>query len=83
MAMYEYQCEACSKKFDLMRKVVERDSEAVCPSCNKLGKRIVWQRVSVLQDAAPNAAFGDGEPEDFLGEDYSLDDLDDFDGLDF
>jgi hypothetical protein len=36
-----------------------------------------------LQDAAPNAALGDGEPEDFLGEDYSLDDLDDFDGLDF
>ena len=83
MAIYEYQCEACSKKFDLMRKVAERDSEAICPLCNKLGRRVVWQRVSVLQDAPPNAALGDGEPEDFLGEDYSLDDLDDFDGVDF
>ena len=83
MAMYEYKCETCLKKFDLMRKVADRDTDAVCPLCSNLGQRVVWQRVSVLQDAAPNASLGDGEPEDFLGEDYSLDDLDDFDGLDF
>ncbi|MBI5512077.1 MAG: zinc ribbon domain-containing protein [Deltaproteobacteria bacterium] len=39
MPVYEYVCESCGTRFDLQRKVAERNDKAGCPSCGKAGKR--------------------------------------------
>ena len=42
MPIYEYQCINCGKKFELLRKLSDKDSEIECPSCNKVGvKRVL------------------------------------------
>jgi putative FmdB family regulatory protein len=79
MAIYEYGCPKCKKKFELIRRVAQRDDAATCPNCGgKTGKRNPIQRVAVITGVRPDAMAGEGEPEDFLdGSD------DDFGGMDF
>ncbi|MBM3141031.1 MAG: zinc ribbon domain-containing protein [Chloroflexi bacterium] len=86
MAIYEYRCKQCENRFDLMRRVAERDKPAVCPACgSRRTARAVVQAFAVMSGAKPDAAGGEGESEDFLdghGHDHDhglgLDD-DDFD----
>jgi len=78
MAIYEYGCKKCGKKFELMRRVSQRDESAVCKHCgSKSTKRVEIQRVAIITGVAPNAMAGEGEPEDFL------DGSDDFGDMDF
>jgi putative FmdB family regulatory protein len=79
MAIYEYGCQKCKKKFELIRRVAARDDAATCPHCgSKTGKRNQIQRVAIITGVRPDAMAGEGEPEDFLdGSD------DDFGGMDF
>lgn len=39
MPIYEFECEKCSFKFDLLRKVGE-GREALCPQCQGRGRRV-------------------------------------------
>ena len=39
MPIYEYECEKCSFKFDLLRKVGE-NGEASCPRCQGYSRRL-------------------------------------------
>ena len=39
MPIYEYQCEKCSFKFDLLKKVGENEG-ASCPRCQSYSRRI-------------------------------------------
>lgn len=80
MAIYEYACKKCGHKFELMRRVAQRNDSAPCPNCkSKTPQRVQIQRVAILTGAQPDIMAGEGEPEDFGGGDFGDDD---FGGLD-
>ena len=37
MPIYEYQCMNCGNKFELLRRLSDKDNEIKCPKCNKTG----------------------------------------------
>ncbi|MBM3288479.1 MAG: zinc ribbon domain-containing protein [Candidatus Eisenbacteria bacterium] len=55
MPFYEYSCEKCGARFDLMRRMAERDDPAVCPECGHKGAKRGPSRVtaSVRGGSAP------------------------------
>ncbi len=41
MPIYEYRCESCSGKFEVLTKFAERDSAQICPSCESMKTRVL------------------------------------------
>ena len=41
MPIYEYRCESCSKKFDVLTRFAERDKAQVCPACESTRTRVL------------------------------------------
>lgn len=41
MPIYEYRCEDCSGKFEVLTKFAERDTGQVCPSCESTKTRVL------------------------------------------
>ena len=73
MPTYEYRCKKCGNRFDLRRALAARDEAAPCPACkSRSTTRVVIQKFGVMRGVRPNAAAGEGEPEDFLdgGDDH-------------
>jgi putative FmdB family regulatory protein len=33
MPIYEYRCNECGKKFDMLRGMADRDDDVICPKC--------------------------------------------------
>ncbi len=33
MPMYEYRCEACGRKFEMLRRMSDADTNLTCPQC--------------------------------------------------
>ncbi|MBI4904429.1 MAG: zinc ribbon domain-containing protein [Acidobacteria bacterium] len=33
MPMYEYRCEACGRKFEMLRRMSDADTNLICPQC--------------------------------------------------
>ncbi|MSQ31459.1 MAG: zinc ribbon domain-containing protein [Dehalococcoidia bacterium] len=67
MPTYEFRCKKCSNLFELRRALAARDDAAPCPACkSRSTSRVIIQRLNVMRGARPNAAAGEGEPEDFL-----------------
>ncbi len=85
MPLYEYRCKKCNEQFELMRRLAERDKVAACPKCGSRGTaRLKFQAFAMLSGAAPDAAMGEGDPEDFMGGDHDHGhDHDDLDMGDF
>jgi putative FmdB family regulatory protein len=41
MPIYEYRCESCSGKFEVLTRFAERDKAQVCPSCESTKTRVL------------------------------------------
>jgi len=41
MPLYEYRCETCSGKFDVLTRFAERDSAQICPACESTKTRVL------------------------------------------
>jgi putative FmdB family regulatory protein len=41
MPIYEYRCESCSGKFELLTRFAERDSAQACPTCESTRTRVL------------------------------------------
>jgi putative FmdB family regulatory protein len=41
MPIYEYRCEKCAGKFDVLTSFAERDRAQVCPSCESTRTRVL------------------------------------------
>jgi len=52
MPVYEYVCNACKNKFQLMRPFSRSQEDADCPRCHKTGKRIISACYSKATDSA-------------------------------
>src|SRR5256714_10211821 len=41
MPIYEYRCESCAEKFELLTRFAERDTAQVCPACESTKTRVL------------------------------------------
>ncbi|HEY7198609.1 MAG TPA: zinc ribbon domain-containing protein [Candidatus Dormibacteraeota bacterium] len=41
MPIYEYRCEACERRFEVLTSFAERDRARVCPSCESSRTRVL------------------------------------------
>jgi putative FmdB family regulatory protein len=58
MPIYEYRCESCSGKFELLTSFAEREQPHSCPSCNSSRTRV---QVSSFAFAGIDTDFSAGE----------------------
>jgi putative FmdB family regulatory protein len=57
MPIYEYRCESCSGKFEVLTRFAERDLAQVCPTCESTKTRVL----------VSSFAFAGGGPLESLG----------------
>ena len=41
MPIYEYRCESCTEKFEVLTRYAERDATQVCPACESTRTRVL------------------------------------------
>ena len=58
MPIYEYRCESCAGKFEVLTRFAERDGAQVCPTCESTKTRVL----------VSSFAFGGGGPESSASE---------------
>jgi len=61
MPIYEYRCESCAERFEVLTRFAERDSAQVCPACESTKTR-------VLVSSFAFAGAGDSPASDFASE---------------
>jgi putative FmdB family regulatory protein len=47
MPIYEYRCESCSEKFELLTRFAERDTAQACPACESTKTRVMVSSFAV------------------------------------
>jgi len=64
MPIYEYRCDACDRKFELLTSFAERDRPQACPSCESTKTRVLVSSFAALggelESTLPMAASGGG-----------------------
>ena len=58
MPIYEYRCESCSGKFEVLTRFAERDSRQICPTCESTKTRVLVSSFAVT-------GAGESSPLDF------------------
>jgi len=61
MPIYEYRCESCAGKFEVLTRFAERDKAQVCPTCEST-------RTRVLVSSFAFAGTGESSMSDFTSE---------------
>jgi len=52
MPIYEYRCEACEGRFELLTSFAERDRPRACPSCESLHTRVLVSSFAAVGGAS-------------------------------
>lgn len=86
MPVYEFSCDDCGHKFDIVATLAEKEAglSPVCPNCGGAKVHQVFGRFTVVGGSKGEVDFDEGidedieEGEDFGGED-NLDEGDEFD----
>ncbi|HEY8815126.1 MAG TPA: zinc ribbon domain-containing protein [Candidatus Dormibacteraeota bacterium] len=63
MPIYEYRCESCSGKFDVLTRFAERDQAQVCPSCESSKTRVLVSSFAFAGTGESSSAFEAGAGE--------------------
>src|SRR5258708_39421114 len=62
MPIYEYRCESCSEKFELLTRFAERDTAQACPACESTRTRVLVSSFAVAGGETSDALdFGSSE----------------------
>ena len=61
MPIYEYRCESCAGKFEVLTRFAERDKAQVCPACESTKTR-------VLVSSFASLGSGESSASDFMSE---------------
>jgi len=62
MPIYEYRCESCSEKFELLTRVAERDTAQACPACESTRTRVLVSSFAFAGGESPESLdFGSAE----------------------
>jgi putative FmdB family regulatory protein len=61
MPIYEYRCESCSEKFDVLTRFAERDQTQMCPACESTKTRVLVSSFAVAGAGESSSLdFGSG-----------------------
>ena len=60
MPIYEYRCEGCAEKFEVLTRFAERDTAQICPACESTKTRVLVSSFAV--------AGGEPSTSDFASE---------------
>lgn len=52
MPIYEYRCEACERRFEVLTSFAERDRAQVCPSCESSRTRVLVSSFAAIGGGA-------------------------------
>src|SRR5258707_14638831 len=58
MPIYEYRCESCSGKFEVLTRFAERDISQICPSCESTKTRVLVSSFAVAGGSESSLDFG-------------------------
>jgi putative FmdB family regulatory protein len=59
MPIYEYRCESCSGKFEVLTRFAERDVSQICPACESTKTRVLVSSFAVTGgESASSLDFG-------------------------
>jgi len=47
MPIYEYRCESCAERFEILTRFAERDTAQVCPACESTRTRVLVSSFAV------------------------------------
>jgi putative FmdB family regulatory protein len=62
MPIYEYRCESCSERFEVLTRFAERDAAQVCPACESTKTRVLVSSFAFAGGGSLEAMdFGGGE----------------------
>src|ERR1700674_3263506 len=63
MPIYEYRCESCSEKFDVLTRFAERDTAQMCPACESTKTRVMVSSFAFAGagDSSSSLDLGSGE----------------------
>jgi len=85
MPVYEFQCQDCGKKFEIVATLAEKEAglDPACPKCDRKAARQVFSRFTLLTGSKTDEDFGDGLDDmgaggdlGGLSDDAGMDDLD-------
>ncbi len=63
MPIYEYRCEKCSKKFDILHKSSLSEEKIMCPACGSLENKKVFSTFAAKSSSGDDpGSCGDGSP---------------------
>jgi putative FmdB family regulatory protein len=86
MPVYEFQCQDCGKKFEIVATLAEKEAglNPVCPKCGRKRARQVFSRFTLLTGSKTDDGFDDGLDDMGPGDEthglpdgMGMDDLDD------
>ena len=85
MPVYEFQCQDCDKKFEIVATLAEQEAglDPACPKCGRKRARQVFSRFTLLAGSKTDEDFDEGLDDlgggDMAGlpDDAGMDDLDD------
>lgn len=85
MPVYEFQCQDCGKKFDIVATLAEREVglDPTCPKCGRKRARQVFSRFTLIAGSKTDEDFDEGLDDMGPGEEAGLPDdmgMDDLDG---
>jgi putative FmdB family regulatory protein len=60
MPIYEYRCESCAEKFEVLTRFAERDKAQACPTCESTRPRVLVSSFASLT--------GESSASDFMSE---------------
>lgn len=62
MPIYEYRCEACQGKFDVLTSFANREGKQVCPSCESMKTNVLVSSFAAFggTDSSPVSLGGGG-----------------------
>ena len=56
MPIYEYRCESCAGKFEVLTRFAERDLAQVCPTCDSTKTRVLVSSFAFGGDGGPESS---------------------------
>ena len=56
MPIYEYRCESCAGKFEVLTRFAERDKAQVCPTCESSRTRVLVSSFASFGSAESSAS---------------------------
>ena len=59
MPIYEYRCESCAEKFEVLTGFAERDRAQVCPACESTKTRVLVSSFAFASGAGSESSLSD------------------------